>query len=110
LQDFFFEVVLVGIVGFLGIVYLCFVGIGTGIHFLHFPLEPVLNYFWGENDLHPFFIFHRSTWCYATMFLIGQLVVSVTCFLSLGLILFYGYIGFLLKCVCAISVPGLGVI
>jgi hypothetical protein len=40
------------------------------------------------------------------------LVVSVTCFLSLGLILFCGYIGFVAKCVCVcvISAPGLGVI
>jgi hypothetical protein len=44
------------------------------------------------------------------MFLIGYLVVSVTCFLSLGLILFCDCIGFLTKCVCAISVPSLGVI
>jgi hypothetical protein len=44
------------------------------------------------------------------MFLIGYLVVSVTCFLSLGLILFCHYIEFLAKCVCTISVPGLGVI
>jgi hypothetical protein len=28
-----------------------------GIHFLHFPLNPVLIYFWGENGFHPFFIF-----------------------------------------------------
>jgi hypothetical protein len=38
------------------------------------------------------------------------LVVSVTYFLSVGLILFCGCIGFLAKCVCGISVPGLGVI
>jgi hypothetical protein len=38
------------------------------------------------------------------------LVVSVTCFLSLGLILFCGCIGFLANCVCAVSVPALGVI
>jgi hypothetical protein len=38
------------------------------------------------------------------------LVVSVTCFLSLGLILFCGCIDFLAKCVCAISVHDLGVI
>jgi hypothetical protein len=37
-------------------------------------------------------------------------VVSVTCFLSLGLILFCDCIGFVAKCVCAISVPGLDVI
>jgi hypothetical protein len=45
-----------------------------------------------------------------TMFLIGYLVVSVTCLLSLGLILFCGCIGFVAKCVCVISVPELGVI
>jgi hypothetical protein len=38
------------------------------------------------------------------------LVVSLTCFLSLDLILFFDFIGFVAKCVCAISVPGLGVI
>jgi type III secretory pathway component EscV len=43
------------------------------------------------------------------MFL-GWLVILVTCFLSLGLILFCGCIGFVYKCVCAISVLGLGVI
>jgi hypothetical protein len=37
-------------------------------------------------------------------------MVSVTCFLSLGLILGFGCIRFLAKDVCAISVPGLGVI
>jgi hypothetical protein len=60
----------------------------------------------------PFSSFHHSTWICATMFLIGSLVFSVTCFLSLGLILFCGCIEFLAKCVCvcAISVPGLAVI
>jgi hypothetical protein len=28
-----------------------------GIHFLHFPLNPVLIYYWGENGFCPFFIF-----------------------------------------------------
>jgi hypothetical protein len=28
-----------------------------GIHFLHFPPNPVLIYFWGENSFHPFFVF-----------------------------------------------------
>jgi hypothetical protein len=37
-------------------------------------------------------------------------VASVTCFLSLGLILFCGYIGFVAKCVCDIFAPGVGVI
>jgi hypothetical protein len=37
-------------------------------------------------------------------------VVSVICFLSLGLILFCDCIGFLTKSLCAISVPTLGVI
>jgi hypothetical protein len=37
-------------------------------------------------------------------------VVSVTCFLSLGLVLFCGCIQFVAKCVCAISVSGLGII
>jgi hypothetical protein len=28
-----------------------------GIHFHHFPLNPVLIYFWEESDFHPFFFF-----------------------------------------------------
>jgi hypothetical protein len=57
-----------------------------GICFLHFLLNPVLNYFGGKNGFHPFLSFHHSTWYCAIVFLIGQLVVSVTCFLSLDLI------------------------
>jgi hypothetical protein len=34
-----------GFVRFLGIVYLCFGGVGSGYPFLYFPLNPVLIYF-----------------------------------------------------------------
>jgi hypothetical protein len=37
LQDFFFEVVLVGIAGFLGVIYLCFVGVSNWYPFSSFP-------------------------------------------------------------------------
>jgi hypothetical protein len=30
---------------------------GTGYHFIHFPLNPVLNYFFEESDFHSFFFF-----------------------------------------------------
>jgi hypothetical protein len=31
--------------------------LNLGIHFLHFPLVPILIYYWGKNGFHPFSIF-----------------------------------------------------
>jgi hypothetical protein len=73
------------------------------VHFLHFPLNPVLNYFGGRMVFIPFSSSYHSTLYCATMFLIGSLMVSVTFFLSLGLILFCGCTEFLVS-VCAIYV------
>jgi hypothetical protein len=65
------------------------------IHFLHFPLNPVLIYFGeGENGFHPFFIFPMLHLVLRNYVLDRLLVVSVTCFLSLGLVLFCGCIQF----------------
>jgi hypothetical protein len=65
------------------------------IHFLHFPLNPILNYFRGENDFHPFFVYPSLCLLLCNYVLDKLLVVSVTCFLSLGWILFCGCNGFL---------------
>jgi hypothetical protein len=47
-----------GTTGFLCVIYLCFVGVMNWVSFfLHFPLNPVLNYFWGESGFYPFFFF-----------------------------------------------------
>jgi hypothetical protein len=61
-----------------------------------------------ENVFQPFFFFPslHLVLCNCSDRL---LVVLVNCFLSLGLILFCGCIGFLVKCVCAISAPVLAV-
>jgi hypothetical protein len=96
--------------GFLGIIYLFCWSPELGIHFLHFPLNPVLNYFWGENGFHLFVIFLLLHLVLYNYVLDRLLVVSVTCFLSLCLILFCLCIGFLALSIYPISVPGLGVI
>jgi hypothetical protein len=38
-------------------------GLELGIHFLHFPLNPVLIYFWGGMVSIPLLSSHYSTWC-----------------------------------------------
>jgi hypothetical protein len=47
LQDFFFQGVLVGFIGFLGIVYLCVVGVWNWYLFSSFPFESCVNLFLG---------------------------------------------------------------
>jgi hypothetical protein len=44
------------LLGSLGLSLFC-CSLEQGIHFLHFPLNPVLIYFGGENRFQPFFIF-----------------------------------------------------
>jgi hypothetical protein len=56
-------------------------GQGLHIHFLHFPLNHVLNYFFKESGFHPFF--SLLTWCCATMFLVGHLVDLIAWFFPL---------------------------
>jgi hypothetical protein len=63
LQDFFFEDVYVGITESFIIVLLgshsslfCW-DQELGIHFLHFPMNPVLNHFLEESGFHSFFFF-----------------------------------------------------
>jgi hypothetical protein len=68
---------------------------GIGYPFLYFSLNPVLNYFWGKNSFYPFFTFPSLHLLLCNYVLDRLLVVSVTCFLSLGLILFCWCIGFL---------------
>jgi hypothetical protein len=47
LQNFFFQSILVGFFGFLGIVYLSFLDCGPGYPFSSFPSESCTNLFWG---------------------------------------------------------------
>jgi hypothetical protein len=54
----------------------------------------------GENCFHPFFVFPMLHLVLCNYVLDRLLGVSVTCFLSIGLILFCGCIGFVAKCVC----------
>jgi hypothetical protein len=54
------------------------------VHFLQFPLNPVLNYFGGKNGFHPIFVFTLLHLILCNYVLDKLLVVSVTCFLSLG--------------------------
>jgi hypothetical protein len=63
----------------------------VGICFLHFLLNHVLIYFLGENFFHPFFIFPLFHLVPCNNVLDRLLI---TCFLSLGLILFCGCVGF----------------
>jgi hypothetical protein len=55
LQDFFFQSILVGFIGFFGIVYLHLLECGSGHRFLHFSLVPVLIYYWGGKWFPSFF-------------------------------------------------------
>jgi hypothetical protein len=65
-----------------------------GIHFLHFPLNPVLIYFRGENFFIPFQSSHRSTWYCATMFLIGYWWFQSLVFFPLVKFCFVGVLDF----------------
>jgi hypothetical protein len=47
----------VGIIGFFGIVYLGFTGVWNWESVFFISSNPVLNYFWGENCVHPSFVF-----------------------------------------------------
>jgi hypothetical protein len=61
-------------------------GSELGIHFLHFPLNPLLNFFVFEECRFLSSSFsHHSNWCCTAMFLIGYLAVLIACFLSLDL-------------------------
>jgi hypothetical protein len=68
---------------------------GTGYLFSSFPSESCIKLFWGENCFHSFFVFLLLHLVLCNYVPDRLLVVSVTCFLSLGLILFCGCIGFL---------------
>jgi hypothetical protein len=76
---------------------------GTGYPFSSFPYESCMKLFFGKE-------WFPSLFLIPLLHLVLCNYVPVTCFLSLGLILFCGCIGFFAKCVCAISVSGLGVI
>jgi hypothetical protein len=74
-----------------------------GIHFTHFPLNPVLSSFLRRVFSIPFASSHCYTWYCAIMFLIGSLVVLETCFLSLDLffvLLLSWFLGRLVCCFC----------
>jgi hypothetical protein len=79
---------------------------GIGYPFSSFPLNPVLNYFWGGLVSFPFSSFHHSCYC---VIVLDRLLCGFS-FLSLCYILFCICIGFLANCVYTVSVPGLGVI
>jgi hypothetical protein len=48
-QDFFFQIVFVGFIGFLGVVYLCFAGLWNWLSIFLFPSESCIKLFWGEE-------------------------------------------------------------
>jgi hypothetical protein len=94
LQDFFFEGVVVGIIRVLGVAYLCFAG-ACWVSVFSIFLNPVLNYFVGGNGFHPLFVFPSLYLVLCKNVVDRLLVVSVTCLLCLGLILFCEFIGVL---------------
>jgi hypothetical protein len=49
------------------------------------PSQPILNYSFEECGFHPFF-FPSLYLCCETIFLIGKLIISIACFISLDLI------------------------
>jgi hypothetical protein len=49
LQDFLFQVVLLGFIGFLGIVYLHFVGAWIWVFIFFISSESCINLFWGRE-------------------------------------------------------------
>jgi hypothetical protein len=57
LQDFFFQSVLVGFVGFLGIVYLVLLESGSGYSFFSFCSKSYITLFWGGEWFPSLFFF-----------------------------------------------------
>jgi hypothetical protein len=62
-------------------------GSGTGYPSFSFPTKSCIEFFFFLRSVISIsFSSHISTWCCATMFLIGYLVFLIACFLSLDLI------------------------